>query len=182
MQTLSPWFHKQATKGLRSKCSLDFITYSTIQNILKTLVHMFQSNITRINEFQPQEYAQRGAFKQCCVDKMSSDSSSLRWMDFSDECIFHVSELASTRNTCIRGTENATETQQHDLQRGTLTVEYDVTHLRPDRKSIVAAVCCFTVYRSLSHFSPVRLFRIKCFQNWCTADMVQKKNQKNHPT
>ena len=69
--------------------------------------------MTRSNELS----LHSGAMK-----KMSTNSSFLHRIVFSDECVFHVSGIANTQNTRIWGTKNPREVQQHERNGEKLTL------------------------------------------------------------
>lgn len=122
VQTVSTYFHTHPQRSLRRAVIDLSIPYSTIQKILKKQIHMFPYKIRTFHELKPQDYVQRLAFVQWCMEKISSDPNFLRRIVFSDECVFHVSGIANTQNTRIWGSENPRQIQEHEAHSEKITV------------------------------------------------------------
>ena len=122
IQTVSNYFRSHPRRSIRRAETDLNIPRSTVHKILKKLIHMFPYKIRRVQQLQPQEYAQRVTFATYCFTEQASDVNFLHRIVFSDECVFHVSGMANTHNTRIWGTENPHETQEHETHSEKITV------------------------------------------------------------
>ena len=72
------------------------ITFSTVRKISRTLILIFPYKITRAQHERDNEKITRVTFAEWCKVNISNDSNFLHRIAFSDECVFHESEIANT--------------------------------------------------------------------------------------
>ena len=83
---------------------------------------MFPYNISRVQQLRPHDLFQRKQFSAWCLQNLRSDPNFLRRIVFSDECVFHVSGIASNKNARFWGAENPRLVLEHQLHSATITV------------------------------------------------------------